>query len=281
MAARCFNAPIATVSFVDTDRIWFKAIYGLDGIERIGRDPGLCASAILDDAPYLACDAQADPQASNRPLVRGDWGIRFYAGAPIVTADGHRLGTVDVFDTRPRQPTDDQVALLADLAAALHYSDPIEVLAELNRVLIRKTSENRFCTVLFDTLRPSASGPGFEMTIATGSHLPALRLDAADGAVDEIDSEGGMLAGALADATFEACTMDLRPGQTLVLYTDGLVETRAQNSAQFGEDELADFIASGAALTTGELVDELAALILTLRPRDDIAVLALSCCSPG
>jgi hypothetical protein len=90
MAARCFAAPMATVSIVDTDRIWFKAAYGLHGVKQIGRDPGLCASAILDDVPYLVCDALADPRASNNPLVHGTLGIRFYAGAPIVTADGHR-----------------------------------------------------------------------------------------------------------------------------------------------------------------------------------------------
>jgi hypothetical protein len=119
MAARCFAAPMATVSIVDTDRIWFKAAYGLHGVKQIGRDPGLCASAILDDVPYLVCDALADPRASNNPLVYGTLGIRFYADAPIVTADGHRLGTVDVLDTRPHQPTDDQVAMLADLAATV------------------------------------------------------------------------------------------------------------------------------------------------------------------
>jgi sigma-B regulation protein RsbU (phosphoserine phosphatase) len=162
-------------------------------------------------------------------------------------------------------------------SAALHYSSPIQVLAELNRVLIRETSDNRFCTVLFGTLRPSLSGQGFDITIATGGHPPALRLDAANGVVDQIRSVGGMLVGALADATFEACTVGLRPGQTLLLYTDGLVETRTQNSARFGENELAGFVASRASLSAGELVDELAALILTLRPRDDIAVLALSC----
>jgi phosphoserine phosphatase RsbU/P len=84
MAARCFAAPMATVSIVDTDRIWLKAAYGLHGVEQIGRDPGLCASAILDDVPYLVCDALADPRASNHPLVRGSLGIRFWR------ADRHR-----------------------------------------------------------------------------------------------------------------------------------------------------------------------------------------------
>lgn len=101
LAARLLGAPIATVSIVDTDRIWFKATTGLAGVRQIGRDPGLCSSAILEDVPYVVRDALTDPRTVHNPLVHGELGIRFYAAAPIITADGHRLG-----------PTDD-VALLA------------------------------------------------------------------------------------------------------------------------------------------------------------------------
>jgi serine phosphatase RsbU (regulator of sigma subunit) len=85
-----------------------------------------------------------------------------------------------------------------------------------------------------------------------------------------------MLLGVLADAKFEACSVWLRPGQTLLFYTDGLIETRNQGTARFGEYELAGFLASRAGLGGAELVDELAALTSTLRPRDDVALLALT-----
>ncbi|MEV6521762.1 GAF domain-containing SpoIIE family protein phosphatase [Longispora sp. NPDC051575] len=83
----------------------------------IDRDLGLCASAILNDGPYVVRDADLDPRTLNHPLVRGGLKLRFYAAVPLVTADGHRLGTVNVIDTAPRQITDSDLATLTDLAA--------------------------------------------------------------------------------------------------------------------------------------------------------------------
>ncbi|MGX1887655.1 PP2C family protein-serine/threonine phosphatase [Streptomyces sp. NPDC055287] len=117
IAARLFDVPVATVTIVDSDRIWFKAARGLDGVTQIGRDPGLCGSAILRDDALVIPDTLTDPVACANPLVAGEMGVRFYAGAPIVTADGHRLGTVNILDTRPRLFSRDDAATLADLAS--------------------------------------------------------------------------------------------------------------------------------------------------------------------
>lgn len=116
LAARTFKVPVATVTIVDEDRIWFKATHGVD-VTEIGRDPGLCASAILVDGPTAIEDATLDPVAYNNPLVRGEFGLRYYAAAPITTSDGHRLGTVNVIDRAPRQTTAAELDTLADLAA--------------------------------------------------------------------------------------------------------------------------------------------------------------------
>ncbi|MFJ4952723.1 PP2C family protein-serine/threonine phosphatase [Streptomyces sp. NPDC088760] len=117
MAARLFDVPVATVTIVDADRIWFKAAHGLEGVTQIGRDPGLCASAILRHDALVIPDTLTDPVACSNPLVTGPLGVRFYAAAPIITSDGHRLGTVNVLDTKPRVVTEDDTANLADLAA--------------------------------------------------------------------------------------------------------------------------------------------------------------------
>ncbi len=119
MAALIFGTPIATVSIVDTDRVWFAATHGLDGVTEIGAEPGLCASAILGEDPYVVCDAAIDPRTLDNPLVRGEQGLRFYAAAPIVTTDGHRLGTVNVIDREPREVSDTQTTLLTHLAAVV------------------------------------------------------------------------------------------------------------------------------------------------------------------
>jgi len=120
MAAMIFETPMATVSIVDTDRVWFLATQGLDGVSEIGDEPGLCASAILGAGPYVVNDAAVDPRTLDHPLVRGELGLRFYAAAPIVTRDGHTLGTVNVLDRkRHRRVTQTQTTLLSHLAATV------------------------------------------------------------------------------------------------------------------------------------------------------------------
>jgi sigma-B regulation protein RsbU (phosphoserine phosphatase) len=133
LAARLFQVPIATVTIVDEDRVWFKAAHGLTGVSQIGRDPGLCASVILRDDAYVIADALTDPRALNHPLVLGEFGLRFYAAAPIVTGDGHRLGTVNVIDREPREVTRDQAAALTDLAAIV--MDQLELRLSAMRVV--------------------------------------------------------------------------------------------------------------------------------------------------
>jgi GAF domain-containing protein len=116
MAAAIFGTPIATVTIVDADRVWFAACEGLDGVTQVGTEPGLCASAVLQDDLYVVNDAAIDPRTLEHPLVRGELGLRFYAAAPIVTSDGYRLGTVNVIDQAPREVTPEQTELLAQLA---------------------------------------------------------------------------------------------------------------------------------------------------------------------
>ncbi|HST82997.1 MAG TPA: GAF domain-containing protein [Kineosporiaceae bacterium] len=120
MAAMIFETPMATVSVVDTDRVWFLATQGLDGVTEIGAEPGLCASAILGAGPYVVNDAAVDPRTLDHPLVRGELGLRFYAAAPIVTVEGHALGTVNVLDRkRHRRVTQTQTTVLSHLAATV------------------------------------------------------------------------------------------------------------------------------------------------------------------
>ncbi|WP_019328336.1 PP2C family protein-serine/threonine phosphatase, partial [Streptomyces sp. TOR3209] len=170
LAARLFDAPMATVAIVDTDRVWFKAAHGLDGISETDREPGLCASAILHGEPYVVTDADSDARAFANPLVRSDLGVRFYAAAPITTADGQRLGTVNVLDTRPRQPTDDQLEALKDLAALV--MDELELRLSAIRTVAaereRRAEAERLARALQRTLLPPAlpDVPGLQVAAA-------------------------------------------------------------------------------------------------------------------
>ena len=101
IAARLFCVPISIISLVDHDRIWFKSHHGLN-VPQIDRGPGLCASAILQDAPWILNDAKNDPRSLANPLVAGDFGLRFYVGVPLRTNDGFNLGTLCVIDRAAR-----------------------------------------------------------------------------------------------------------------------------------------------------------------------------------
>jgi len=118
IAARTLRVPVAIVSIVDHDRIWFKSRHGLDAAQ-VGRDPGLCASCVLQDGPWIVNDASQDPRTLANPLVAGEFGLQFYLGIPLRTADGYNLGTLCVLDVVPRVVSDQNIALLADLAAVV------------------------------------------------------------------------------------------------------------------------------------------------------------------
>ena len=117
LASLVLGMPIAIVSIVDHDRIWFKSAEGLDGVQQIDREPGLCASAILGHKAWVIENAGVDPRALANPLVAGEFGLRFYAGSPLKTRDGYNLGTLCVIDREPREFSDQQIAMLDDLAA--------------------------------------------------------------------------------------------------------------------------------------------------------------------
>lgn len=117
LAAELLAVPIAIVSIVDTDRIWFKSHHGLDDVSQIDREPGLCASAILHETPWVVTDAQHDPRTLANPLVAGGFGLRFYVGVPLTTYDGYNLGTLCVLDKTPRPASDREIAVLEKLAA--------------------------------------------------------------------------------------------------------------------------------------------------------------------
>lgn len=115
LAATIFEVPIAIISLVDTERIWFKSAYGLT-INQIGRDPGLCASAILSNDVYVIDNACKDPRSLANPLVAGEFGLRFYAAAPLQTEDQYNLGTLCIIDKTPRALTEKEQKILKELA---------------------------------------------------------------------------------------------------------------------------------------------------------------------
>ena len=101
LAARICEAPTALISLVDEDRQWFKARIGLD-VDQTSRDVSFCDHAMRGPVVTVVPDALLDPRFAENPLVTGEPGIRFYAGAPLISAEGLPLGSLCVIDVRPR-----------------------------------------------------------------------------------------------------------------------------------------------------------------------------------
>ncbi|HNB05932.1 MAG TPA: EAL domain-containing protein [Thauera aminoaromatica] len=102
LAARIAEAPVGVISLVDTHRQWFKARVGVE-VQTTSRSVSFCAHALLGDGLFEVEDATLDPRFADNPLVRGDPGIRFYAGMPLVMPGGEVVGTLCVIDSRPRR----------------------------------------------------------------------------------------------------------------------------------------------------------------------------------
>ncbi|GEO04059.1 hypothetical protein AAE02nite_17230 [Adhaeribacter aerolatus] len=117
LAAERFNAPVALISLVDKYRVWYKASIGLGGINEVPRQDSLCSMVVLQDAVTVINDALQEPCLLVNPFVASNFGLRFYAGAPIKTPDGLRLGAVCVIDKHPRYFDESEQKGLEELAA--------------------------------------------------------------------------------------------------------------------------------------------------------------------
>ena len=154
LAARLLAVPISIVSIVDHDRIWFKSHHGGDA-RQIGREPGLCASAILQDDAWEVRDALADPRTLTNPLVTGALGLRFYLGIPLTTHDGYNLGTLCVIDREPRTASAEDIATLRDLASMV--VDELELRLAAQRVIALELEARQRAEVLADASARTAT----------------------------------------------------------------------------------------------------------------------------
>jgi sigma-B regulation protein RsbU (phosphoserine phosphatase) len=159
-------------------------------------------------------------------------------------------------------------------AAAVYNSDPLVLLERLNTVLNQQYRDRRFCTVLTGLLTRDADG--WIVTLASGGHPPALLVHP-DGTASYQHTSGGQLVGPLRDARFVSTTVRLNSGDTLLLYTDGLIEARTRDT-RYSEEALLDFVTRIAPNTAQTVVASLTRLLASFGDGldDDTALLALS-----
>ena len=156
----------------------------------------------------------------------------FYDVFPI---DANRFGFFlgDVCGKGPQAAAVTSLTRYTLRAAALHDPDPVAALTTLNKVLHERYAgdgDPRYCTVVFGTLEPDPETGNVAVHLASGGHPPVIVVRA-DGTADFLPTPGGLLVGILPSARFTAATSVLTPGDTLLLYTDGLTEARTAKTA--------------------------------------------------
>lgn len=215
------GTPISLISLIDADRQWFKSRIGL-AVPETPRDLAFCAHAILQDGVFVVRDATQDQRFVGNPLVTGDPNIKFYAGSPIVTSDGMRLGTICVIDREPRELTPGQLSALEALSRQVmaqielrkRFSDIEDAYAKLEALDQLKT---QFVSMVSHELRTPMT------SIRGGLQLVLQSLDAS-----RFEDEHALLNSALHSSErlirltndildmskFEAGKVELRPIRT-------------------------------------------------------------------
>ena len=130
LATRLLEAPIGVLSLVDETREWYKSCQGLE-IREGAREVSFCGHAILSDSILVIPDASKDERFKDNPQVTGPLKIRFYAGCPLKSVEGYRVGTLCIKDRKPRELDDAQRGLLGGLARWAEL--------ELNFMILKRT----------------------------------------------------------------------------------------------------------------------------------------------
>ncbi|MFJ5636548.1 PP2C family protein-serine/threonine phosphatase [Streptomyces goshikiensis] len=234
-------------------------------------------SSLLPDTlpPIPGMETAAHYRTASPDRLGGD----FYDVFPIdATRFAFFLG--DVCGKGPQAAAVTSLTRYTLRAAALHDPDPVSALSTLNRVLHERYSggDPRYCTAIFGTLEPGPGTGQVTVRLASGGHPPALVLRA-DGTAGFLPTPGGLLIGILPNAPFAPATTTLGPGDTLLLYTDGLTEARTGEgrSALYGDEALHAFATDHAGRPPSAVMEALTGLLDGFGDGldDDTALLAL------
>lgn len=185
MASQLFGLPIAAVSLTDENRQWFKSRVGVDHWE-IPREKAPCAEVCASSQLLIIPDLLTSACYKNSLLASS--GIRFYAGAPLVTREGHTLGAMCVLGTQPREVSEQEQTTLCDLAAMVMAQ--IELQHAFGRIdpLTGLSNRNQFDEDLQDIARdqPSQRRAALFTEVLDASELSALHRTMGPAFLDEM-----------------------------------------------------------------------------------------------
>jgi len=182
VATQIYGCRTAAITFIDSNRQWFKAKKGID-VNETSRDIAFCAHTILRNEILIVNDATLDKRFCNNPAVSGEAGVRFYAGAPIVSQAGYNLGAVCVADTQPRELSKDQSRTLTIISKQISKllelrlkNKLLKIRAEeqlrLEKLLLRKTLQEHederlsISTELHENIAQSLAATNFYLGLA-------------------------------------------------------------------------------------------------------------------
>lgn len=131
LAAKILRVPVAVISLVDKDRIWFKSRFGIDE-KQMEREDGLCSTVIFEDDFYQIENAVLDSRTMGHKLVIGDFGLQFYAAYPLKTKEGFVLGAFCIIDKEPRSLTTEEQEVLRDLRDIAMEQIELKLLSKLS-----------------------------------------------------------------------------------------------------------------------------------------------------
>ncbi|MFF1280423.1 PP2C family protein-serine/threonine phosphatase [Streptomyces sp. NPDC058299] len=240
--------------------------------------------SLLPDAlpPVPGVEAAAHYHTASPDRLGGD----FYDVFPI---GGERFAFFlgDVCGKGPQAAAVTSLTRYTLRAAALHDADPVAALSTLNEVLLERYSgsgDPRYCTAVFGTLEPDPTTGRVAVQLASGGHPPVVVLRA-DGTAHFLPTPGGLLVGILPAARFVTASTTLTPGDTLLLYTDGLTEARTgeDRTGLYGDEALLAFAAGQAGNPPKAVIEALAGLLASFGDGldDDTALLALGVPAAG
>ena len=162
MARKSMNVRVAAITLVDKDRQWFKSVEGWD-IRELPKSHSLCLQTISKAEPVIIEDMQKDPAYSSHPLVTGGPKFRFYAGFPLIDASGTVVGTLCVYDTKPRSVTPSDVQSLRDAGESAQKELLTNELREAQKELVSKLGVARRQATLDELTRVWNRRGGLEL----------------------------------------------------------------------------------------------------------------------
>ncbi|MEJ7694609.1 GAF domain-containing sensor histidine kinase [Daejeonella sp.] len=206
MAAEIFDTSGALVTFVDKDRVFFKANVSSLLVNEIKREDSLCSLTVLNDEVTVFCDTHDTPDLLLSPYVSAEGGIRFYAGAPITTMEGYNIGTVCVIDDQPRSEVTVKQLKLLKLLSTLTLEKLESRLSERNSAHAYDDNIHR---LVHDMKNPITSIIGYSQLINEEENSPEMLSEYA-GKIEMVSK--GMeqnLNNLLCDAKSEHAAIDL------------------------------------------------------------------------